>query len=130
MSCVYCAPKSRIRMRSCEGAAIGVTSSAAPSLDAVVRSLLDDLHVVHVRLADARRRDLDELGARAQLLDRCAPAVTHRSAQAAHQLRDDVDQRALVRDAALDALGHELLGRGDRVLLLELLEIAVGAALL
>ena len=35
---------------------------AMHSFDAVVRRFLGDLHVVHVRLAHARRRDLDELG--------------------------------------------------------------------
>src|SRR6476469_5618960 len=32
--------------------------------DAIVGGFLDDLHIVHVRLAYARRRDLDEFGAR------------------------------------------------------------------
>ena len=44
-----------------------------------------------------------------------------RGAQAAHELEDGVRQRPLVGHAALDALGHELLG--------VLLEVAVLAAL-
>ena len=59
-----------------------------------------------------------------------APGVAHRRAQSAHQLVDHVHERALVRHAALDAFGHELLRGGDRILGLEILEVAVRAALL
>ena len=156
MSCVYCAPKSRIRIRAnadgrprAPGPIVGRRAvAAAPSVrraapradwppgsttqsrahsHPVVGRFLDDLHVVHVRLADAGRRDLDELGARAQLLDRRAAAVAHRRAQAAHQLMDHRGQHALVRHAALDALRHELLGGA---LAFGILEIAVRAAFL
>jgi hypothetical protein len=82
---------------------------------------------VHVRLADAGRRDLDELGAGAELVDRRAAAIAHRRAQPAHQLMDDGGQRALVRNAALDALRHEALGRA---LPFGILEVAIGASLL
>src|SRR6476469_7750990 len=50
--------------------------------DAIVGGFLDDLHIVHVRLAYARRRDLDEFGARRQLANRRAAAVAHGRAQA------------------------------------------------
>src|SRR4029434_8373742 len=106
INCVYCAPKSRIRIRECEGAAIGCGDGDPTGLlDAIIRGFLHDLHVVHVRLAHAGRRDLDELGARAHIVDRLAAAVAHRRPQAAHQLVDELGQRPLVRDAALDPLG-------------------------
>src|SRR6185503_14466657 len=63
-------PKSRMRILSCG------------SLDVVIRRLLGDLHVVDVRLAHSRRRDLDELCAGAQLLDRAATGVPHARAHA------------------------------------------------
>src|SRR5262245_22852505 len=43
------------------------------------------------------------------LLDRGGPAVAHRLSQPADELVDDPRHRPLVRDAALDALGHELV---------------------
>src|SRR5512143_1951114 len=126
MSCVYCAPKSRISIREWDKAAMRAlrcwneaAESTRPadaglallvSFDPVVGGFLHDLNVVNVRLADAGRRDLDEFGARAQLLDGGAAAVAHRRTQAAHQLVNDVDQRTLERNAPLDALGDELLG--------------------
>src|SRR5258708_7606089 len=70
MSCVYWAPKSRIRTFWC-------------LLDPVIRRLLDDLHVVHVRLADSRGGDLDELAAGAQLFDGGVAGIAHARAQAA-----------------------------------------------
>ncbi len=63
----------------------------------------------------------------AELVDRRATAIAHRRAQAAHQLVDDRRQRALVRNAAFDALRHEPL---RRALAFGILEIAVGASLL
>src|SRR5438876_5071101 len=99
-------------------------------LDSVVRRFLDDLHVMHMRFAHARRRDLDELAARSQLIDRATTAIAHRRAQSAHQLVDDIEKRPFVWNATFDAFGNELLGGGDRVFLLELLEVAIRAALL
>ena len=46
--------------RSSEGAALLTTGDA--SFNVVVRRFLGDLHVVHVRFADAGRGDFDELG--------------------------------------------------------------------
>ncbi len=37
---------------------------AARSIDAIIRRFLHDLHIVHVRFANAGRRDLDEFAAR------------------------------------------------------------------
>src|SRR5512147_820070 len=78
MSCVYCAPKSRIRILSC----------TYRLFHAVVRRFLHDLHVVHVRLAHARGRDLHELGLVAQLLHGGAARVAHAGAHAAGELLD------------------------------------------
>src|SRR3954463_10774154 len=75
MSCVYCAPKSRISMREWDAAGIAPServragTSESTSIDAIVGSFLHDLHVVDVRLAHAGGRDLDELGARGEFLD-------------------------------------------------------------
>src|SRR5919197_960918 len=112
MSWVYWAPKSSIRIFWC-------------LLDPVIGSLLHDLHVVHVRFPDAGGGDLDELRARAHLVDRGAAGVTHARAQAAGELLDHPDRAAFVRHAAFDPLGHELVDVHVRVL-----EIAVGRALL
>src|SRR5687767_7599529 len=87
MSCVYCAPKSRIRMRSCPGASDALGLSAL--LDAVIGCFLRDLHVVHVRLADARAGDLDELRSQPQLVDGGAAGIAHARPHAARQLLDD-----------------------------------------
>ena len=78
-----------------------------------------------MRLADAGRRDFDELRGAAHLIHRGAAAITHRRAQAAHQLGDHIDHRALVGHAAFDAFGHQLVGIGRRIL-----EVAVGRPLL
>src|SRR5690606_13654764 len=48
----------------------------------VVRRLDDDLHVVRVRLLQARRRDAHELALALQLVDRARADVEHRLAQA------------------------------------------------
>src|SRR5438874_7470376 len=85
---------------------------------------------MHMRFAHARRRDLDELAARSQLIDRSATAIAHRRAQSAHQLVDDIEQRPFVWNATFDTFRNELLGGRDRVFLLELLEVAIRAALL
>src|SRR5579875_3113507 len=78
MSCVYCAPKSRIRMRW-----------AWMSGDAVIRRFLRDRHIVHVALAHSRARDAHERRPRAHRLDVLAPGVAHRRAQAARKLLQD-----------------------------------------
>jgi hypothetical protein len=55
-------------------------------LHVVIRCFLGDLHIVDVRLADAGRSDLDELGLLAHLVDGCAAAVAHRCAQSADRV--------------------------------------------
>jgi hypothetical protein len=47
------------------------------SVSAVVGRFLGDLHVVHMRLAHAGRRNFHELGFLAQLIDGGAAAVAH-----------------------------------------------------
>src|SRR3990170_1841641 len=100
ISWAYCAPKSTTRTVSKDW----VMSSSEP----VVRGFLGDHHVVRVALTEAGRGDLDEPAAGLQLLDGAGTAVAHGLAQPADELVQHVGQRPLVRDAALDALGHEL----------------------
>src|SRR3569623_3518988 len=88
---------------------MGVFLAFRRLLDAVVRGFLRDDHVVNVTLAQPRRGDLHELSLRMHLGDRRAADVAHRSTQPADELVDRLAQRALVRDAALDAFRHELL---------------------
>src|SRR6266545_3776038 len=97
MSWVYWAPKSRMRTVCLFGM--------------VVRGFLGDDDVVHVALAQAGGADAHEAGARAQLVDVAAADVAHAGAQAADELVDRLRERAAVGHAALDALGHELVGR-------------------
>src|SRR5437867_1047198 len=78
-----------------------------------------------MRLANARRRDFDELGASTKLLDARASGVAHARPHAAHQLLDDAERAALVGHAALHPFGHQLVD-----VHLGFLEIAVGGALL
>src|SRR5262245_31098924 len=132
MSCVYCAPKSRIRMRCAWMSAPGVGTAAEvralraaiPSRDAVIGRLLGDRDIVHVALAHARAGDAPERGPRTHLLDVVAARVAHRGTQATGELIENRDEAALVGHAALDALGHELLELAGRVL-----EIAVRRAM-
>src|SRR4029079_9843274 len=115
MSWVTWEPKSRMR----------ILSMSRSSLDVVVGRFLRDLHVVHVRLAHARRGDLHELRPGAHVLDGAAAGVAHARAHPAHELLDDRGRRSLVGNAALDALGHQLVG-----VVLRVLEGAVARALL
>src|SRR5216683_4386778 len=124
ISWVTCEPKSRMRILSraaAGGAGRGpVDRISRSSFNVVIRRFLGDLHVVDVGFAHPRRRDLDERRARAHLLDRAAARISHARPQSAHELRDDRGHRPLVRDAALDAFGHELVG-----IHLGVLEIAI-----
>src|SRR3954467_6856285 len=102
----YWPPQSRTRTGRSSGAGSGraTTAGSAP----IVRRLLRDRHVVRVALAQPGGGDADEARG-LHLLDRGRPAVAHRLADAADELVQDRRERALVRDAALDALGDELL---------------------
>src|ERR1051326_149464 len=124
MSCVTCDPKSSMRILS-NRESCALPFAARSSLNVVIRRLLGDLDVVHVRFAHPRGSDLDELGARAHLVDGAVARVAHARAQSSHELADDRGRGALVRDAAFDTLRHELVGVHFRVL-----EVAVARALL
>ena len=78
-----------------------------------------------MRLAKTSRGDPNELGVRAQLVDRAAPHVAHAAAQSADHLEQHVGHGTAIRHASLDPFGHQLLRRQ-----LALLEIAIGAAVL
>src|SRR5690606_21072175 len=69
-----------------------------------------------VAFAHAGVGDADELRSGAHLVDRAAAGVAHRGAQAAGELVQDRDDRALVRHAAFDAFGNELFQFLGRVL--------------
>src|SRR5262245_61903280 len=123
MSCVYCAPKSRIRIRSAWMSG-GRTPIGARSADTVVRRFFRDGNVVHVAFADTGIRDAHKARTRAHLLDVAAARVAHRCAESARELVQDRHDAAFVRNAPLDALGHELLELLGRVL-----EITVARAM-
>src|SRR3954471_4868422 len=106
ISCAYWPPKSRTRTGRSSGTGNGTTFDCGSA--AIVRRLFRDRHVVRVRLAQAGAGDADELRV-LHLRDRRGPAVAHRLPEAADELVDDRRERALVRDAAFDPLGHELL---------------------
>src|SRR6059036_2203713 len=103
--------------------------AAAPAflLKAVVRRFLGDDDVVDVALLEPGRGDAHETRPRLQLADAPGATVPHARPQPAHELLHHRRQRPLVRDHALDALGHELTRVGVAV---ELLEIAVARAFL
>src|SRR6266508_6941578 len=130
MSCVYCEPKSRMRifsewmstlppapMELGPGPGRGPgprldleVDRPDPSIGSVIRRFLLDDDVVDVALAKAGRRDPDEARLLAELLDGLAAEVAHAAAQPARELEERHLHRPLVRDAPLDPLGHELVG--------------------
>ena len=77
----------------------------------VIGSFLGDDDVVGMAFLDRGRGHLDEPGLGPKLLDGPRAAIAHPGPQAADELEDEVGQRALVRDAALDPFGDELLAR-------------------
>ena len=105
-----------------------VVTRVGDLISPVIRSFFCNLHIVHMTLADAGGRDLDELSSVLHVFDRRAAAVAHAGPHAAGHLVDDRDDRALVRHAAFDAFGHELVGVG--VAGRRFLEVAIGTALL
>src|SRR5204863_7725054 len=86
----------------------------------IIRALARYRDVAHVTLAHARGGDAHELGLLVQLLHGFRAHTAHRRAQSAGQLVEHGRRRALVRDLAFDAFGHEL----ERILDV-LLEITV-----
>src|SRR6266508_2686881 len=129
MSCVYCDPKSTMRIFSewistrTSGAAStwtwtwtwtwSWTPASAASIRPVVRRFLLDDDVVHVALAQAGGGDPHEARLLAELLDRLASEVAHAAAEPAGELVERHLDGPLVRDAPLDPLGHELVGVRD-----------------
>src|SRR5579862_820446 len=113
ISCVYCAPKSRIRIRcawisgcAAPGArvsrlAVRGTLAIAPSRHPIVGCLLGDVDVVHVTFAHPGIGDAHEHRPGAQLADAAAAGVAHRGTQPTGQLVQDGDHAAFVRHAAL-----------------------------
>src|SRR5204862_7876284 len=88
--------------------------------------------VVHVPFAHAGLRHANQLRGALKRGHGLTAAIAHAGAQAAHQLVNHPGHAALVRDAALDPLRNELLGR-VRIALLALevglvLEISIAAA--
>src|SRR5438552_11379836 len=73
----------------------------------IVGGFLGDDNVVDVALTQSRRRDAHKASFALQFVDGPAPAVAHSGAQAPDQLGDHVGERALVGDAAFDALGDQ-----------------------
>src|SRR5579884_937279 len=106
ISCAYWPPKSRTRTGRSSTPGNGTTFDRGSA--AIVRRLLRDCHVVRVRLPQSGAGDPHE----ARTLHRGdgrRTAVPHRLPQAADELVDDVLQRPLVRNAAFDPFGHELV---------------------
>src|SRR5437764_1110010 len=82
---------------------------------------------MHVALAEAGRRDSDDLCVALQARNIRAPAVAHARAQAADQLVNHRRNAALMGDAPLDTFGHELLARVRAFEIERVLEIAIAA---
>src|SRR4051794_25580786 len=116
ISCAYWPPKSRTSTGRSSFIGSGTTFGSA----AIVRRFLRDRHVVRVRLAQPGAGDADELRV-LHLGGRRGTAVPHRLSQPTDELVDDRGERALVRDATLDPLRHELL---------DVLDIALEVAVL
>src|SRR5579864_491548 len=111
ISCEYCPPRSITSTGLSSVAGNGITFGSA----AIVRRLFRDRHVVRMRLAQARAGDAHE-ACILQLVDGRRAAVAHGLAQPTDELVHDRRERPLVRDAPLDALGHELVDVFDIVL--------------
>src|SRR4051795_6378553 len=103
ISCEYWPPRSTTRTGRSSGAGCGSGTTSA----AVIRRFLRDRHVVRMALAQAGAGDAHEPRA-LHLGGGRGADVAHRLAQPADELVDDRRQRALVRDPALDPLGHEV----------------------
>src|SRR5581483_1183727 len=97
--------------------------SSITSAAAVIRRVLRDCDVVRVRLAQPGAGDAHEARV-LERLDRRRAAVAHRLAKPADDLVQHACERALVRNAALDAFGDELLDVLDIALEVAVLRVA------
>src|ERR1044071_1887208 len=124
MSCVYCDPKSRMRIMTWKARGerreatartpYSCLSSRASSLfRSIIRRLFGDENVVHVAFAESGHRDAHEARHGFHFADGAAAEITHAGAQAADQLMDVERERSLIRNAPLDAFGDELRLLGD-----------------
>src|SRR5262249_27353945 len=77
----------------------------------VIGRFLGDDDIVRVALLDRGAGDRDEPGLGPEFFDGAGAAVAHAGAEAADELEDEIGERALVGDPAVDAFGDELLGR-------------------
>src|ERR687892_2277397 len=110
MSWLYWPPRSTTNTgRSSGGASVVGSATTSAISAAVVRRVLGDRDAVWMALEEPRRCDPREARAGLHVLDRRRAAVAHRLPEPADDLVDDRRERALVRDAALDALGDELV---------------------
>src|SRR5262245_53073807 len=82
----------------------------------IIRRLFCNDHVVNMRFPETSRSDAAELCLFLELFDRAAAGIAHARAQTADKLRDHLGDRALVRDAALDAF-RNILRVGDSAFL-------------
>src|SRR5262249_15381380 len=98
-------------------------------LDPIIRCFLRDDDVVHVAFSHAGRRDANERRLALERRHVLAAAIAHPRAKTTDELVDHRLNAALVRDAALDALRHELLAAVATALEVVLvLEVPVAAA--
>src|ERR1700682_5477593 len=83
---------------------------------AIVRGVDGDLHVVRVRLPQARAADPNEAGLRAQILDARGADVLHPGAESADELVNEGLERADGADLPLDTLRDDLRELADLAL--------------
>src|SRR5690606_13870167 len=94
------------------------------TVGSVVGDLFGDVYVLDVGFTHTGRGNFGELRFGSHVVDAGVNAVAHRGTDTTHQLVDDRQDAALVRDAAFDAFGDELVGIVGRIL-----EIAIGRAI-
>src|SRR5579885_3379941 len=73
----------------------------------IIRALPCDRHAVHMALAQACRRDADELRPPLEFRDVLRPDIAHRGAQAARELMQDDRHRTAGGYLPLDSFRHK-----------------------
>src|SRR5687767_6987522 len=106
----------------------GLPASGCQLFHPIVRRFLRDGHVVHVALAGAGGCDANQLRAPLELGNGGTAAVAHAGAQTPDELVNHGRDAALVRDAAFDALGDELVGRAATFEIELVLKVPIAAA--